>query len=192
MPTIDDGTGDCNQAKVNANKRLYTQSVIETEQQAAVALGNAYNLNTDIINITGNSAILYFKNNEDQPLIDFALAIGIGTGATSDLPRVYLVRNPTAGDIITTGTAVSLNQNRNFGSTKTIVADVFQGADGDSFTDGDDIALFMQPTDGRLFAPIDFYIPKGQSLGVRIEPQLSSGSVNVYAAIVGYLRDENK
>jgi hypothetical protein len=102
---------------------------------------------------------------------------------------VTLKRNPTGGTLISGATNVDMNQNRNFGSNIALTADVYKGASGNTVTGGNDIAQFYQTGQGRLFASIGFDLPKGSSIAIEIDPNLSSGSVNVYAAIIGYVRD---
>ena len=126
---IDDGKGDGFKARVDSNKRLHTQSVTEEESIHAAEIGDAYNLNTGLISITGDATLMYIKNNENQDLIIEAIAVGSFEGIThSDDPYITLVRNPTGGDLISDATTTGvLNQNRNFGSNKTLTADFYKG-----------------------------------------------------------------
>ena len=99
-----------------------------------------------------------------------------------------MIRNPTGGDLISDATAVDMNQNRNFGSSKTLTADVYKGKSAGTITGGDDIVLLYQGTDSRLFASLILQVPKGQSIAIKIDPKLSSGSVKAYCAAVCYLK----
>ncbi len=49
---LDDGTGQGYSAKVDSNKRLYTNSVSREEVEQSIMLGNGYNINTGLVNIT--------------------------------------------------------------------------------------------------------------------------------------------
>jgi hypothetical protein len=188
---IDDGKGDGYKARVDKNKRLHTQSVTETEAIHAAEIGDAYNLNTGLISITGDATLMYIKNNEDQDLIIEAIAIGSFEGIThSDDPYITLVRNPTGGDLISDATAVSMNQNRNFGSNKTLTADAYKGKVSGTLTGGNDIAILQVTPGGRSFYTIDFILPKGSSMGVKITANVTSGSANWYGAFICHLKDD--
>lgn len=192
MAIIEDGTGDGKSARVDNNKQLHTFGINETEEQQAVDLGNGYNINTGVIGLTSSteSAILYIKNNEDQDLVISALAVGVGSaGTTTDVATVTVIRNPTTGTIIeSTPTNVDMNKNRNFGSNKTLTIDAYKGSEGETFTDGDDIAILFNNQGSRLFATLNFELSKGNSIGVKIDTNTSSGTTNVYAAAVCYLK----
>lgn len=188
---IQDGAGKGNHAKVDENLRLHTQSVEETEAQHAAEIGDAYNINTGNISFSAAGTMLYFKNGETKEFVIEALAIGLGSASTSDTPEITVERNPTGGDLISDATAVAINQNRNFGSSKTLSNTlVYKGKSGGTSTGGNDILLFYQTSGGRLYATINLVIPPGSSLAVTIDPKLSSGSIKGYAAIIGHLKDE--
>lgn len=191
MSTFDDGTGAGFKAKVDGNNRLHVQAVQVTEVQRATEVGDAYNINTGDISYATSGSMLYFKNNEDQDFILQSIAVGVGTGSVSEIGTVTIVRNPTGGDIITDATAPAMNQNRNFGSSKTLEDSlVYAGKSNGTVTGGNDIVQFYQGTSGRLFASIDMVIPKGSSLGIRYNPNLSSGTIKAYCALIGFLKDE--
>lgn len=190
---IQDATGQGPGAKVGATNRLYTFAIAENFEEFANKEGDAYNINTGTITLTDavDTPVLYLKNNEDKDLIVTALAIGAGpsTGAATDANAVItVVRNPTVGTIITsTPTDVDMNQNRNFGSSKTLTADAYKGATGDTMTDGDDIIQFYQSENSRLFATLNIIIPKSKSIGVKFDPAASNTSQDVYAALICHL-----
>jgi hypothetical protein len=186
---IEDGTGTGNKAKVDANKRIHTQAVTETEGLHATEVGDAYNINTGSVSFTAAGTLLYIKNNEDKDLVIEALAVGVGTGTTSDIGEITVERNPTGGDLISDATAVSMNANRNFGSNKTLTADVFKGKSGGTSTGGNDTILFYHDSNGRLFASIDLILPKGSSIAITYDPKLSSGSQKAYCAAIVHLKD---
>jgi hypothetical protein len=186
---LEDGTGSGSKAKVDANKRVHTQSVTESEALHAAEVGDAYNINTGPISFTAAGTLLYIKNNEDKDLVIEALAVGVSTGTTSDIGEITVERNTTGGDLITDATAVDMNQNRNFGSNKTLTVDAYKGKSGGTSTGGNDLILFYHDSNGRLFASIDLLLPKGSSMAVTFEPNLSSGSINAYCAAVVHLKD---
>jgi hypothetical protein len=192
---IVDGTGTGNQAKIDTRNRLQVHAVTEPEGLAANRLGSAYNMNTGELTLTSanESAVLYFKNNESKDYIMEAIAVGLGPstgGASTDIPLIKIIRNPTAGTIVDDASNVSINTNRNFGSSNTVSADVYKGAEAKTLTDGDDHLFFYQPANGRLLAEINVVIPKGKSIGVKITPQASNTSMTCYVALIGYLDQE--
>jgi hypothetical protein len=190
MSMIEDGTGTGNNAKVSGN-RLFVHSITEQEAIHSTENGNSYNINTGNISLTSStrSSILYFKNNETQDVVIEAIAAGIGSsGTTSDVSVVTIVRNPTSVDY---STAVDMNQNRNFGSSNTITADIYKGAEGSTSSGGSDTIQFYAGAGTRLFAPINLVLPKGTSLSVEIDSNTTSGTTNVYAALVCYIKDAN-
>lgn len=190
MVRINDGTGNGPDAKVDKNNRLHTQTVQESEALHATEEGDAYNINTGLISITGDATLQYIKNNEDRDLVIEAIAIGSFEGIThSDDPYITLVRNPTGGDLISDATAVSMNQNRNFGSNKTLTADTFKGKVSGTVTGGNDIAILQVTPGGRSFYSINFVLPKGASIGIKLTANVTSGSANFYSAIICYLKD---
>jgi hypothetical protein len=190
MVKIQDGAGHGYEAQVDQTNRLLVRAVTETEVQDAVQTGDGYNVNTGPLSISTDSALIYLKNTGTRELVIEALAVGLGVGSASDIARVTLIRNPTAGNIVTGASGVSMNQNRNFGTNQTLQADVYKGGNAATFTDGDDIALFFQPLNGRLFADINFQLEPGNSVGINLVPNLSSGSVLCYAAFVLYEKPE--
>lgn len=195
MPdSIEDGSGRSFKAKVDSNLRLRTQTVQETEQEHASDIGNAYNINTKYITITAGSGLLYLKNLEDQDYILDSIALGVGKilggGAVTDEGELILYKNPTSGDLLS-GETADIVENRNAGSGNTLSATVLKGADGDTVVGGTEVALFQQGVSGRFFASFPFTVPKNSSVALHYEPNLSSGSLRVYAAFIGHLKDES-
>lgn len=189
---IKDGTGDGFTVKVDGRNRFQVKAVSLDEQQAANELGNGYNINTGTVSLSAATAILYFKNTGSVDFVLDAFAVGIGSGTFSDSVLVTLTRNPTGGTLIDTATAVDMNQNRNFGSNNTLSAALYKGASGATVTGGASIAQFFQTGQGRIFVTINFVLPAGSSIAVSVDPNLSSGSVNAYAALVGRLKDASE
>lgn len=188
---IQDGTGKGNQAKVGDDNRLQVRSVSEPEAIHNAELGNSYNINTGLISITGNATLIYFKNNSADTFIVNSIAIGAFEGIThSDDPYITIVRNPTGGDLISDATAVSMNQNRNFGSSSTATADVYKGKVSGTLTGGNDIAILQVVPGSRSFYTLDFLLPKGASIGIKLTANVSSGSANYYCALIGYYKDD--
>ncbi len=193
---IIDGTGTGSKVKVDENKQLHTFSVTEDEQRNAAELGNEYNINTGTISLSTNSStrntLLYFKNDEDEDFIAVGIAVGLGTrsATVSDAANVWIVRNPSTGTTITNANAVDINSNVNFGSSKTLKTTTlaYKGADSEGATSGGTDHALLYMTDGRLLASLNLVIPRGSSVAIEIDGN-TSGSFNVYAALIGYVRD---
>jgi hypothetical protein len=181
-------------AHVDKNKQLHGFSVTESEQRQAALLGNEFNINTGTIALTGSgdSALIYFKNDEDTSYLITGLAIGMGTRSATitDAANVTIIRNPTGGDVISDASAVAMKSNANFGSNKTLKTTTlaYKGKDGGTVTGGDTHALLYM-TDGRLFASLNVVLEKGASIGVKIDLN-TSGGANIYCALLGYVKDE--
>jgi hypothetical protein len=186
-----DGTGSGSKAKVGADKRLQVRAITEDEVIHNAELGNAYNINTGLISVTGDSTLVYLKNNSDDNYILTDIAIGAFDGLThTDFPYITLVRNPTGGDLISDATAVDMNENRNFGSSKTANVDAYKGKVGGTITGGSDIAILQTNKTGRSFFGIDFLLPKGGAVAVKLTANASSGTANYYCALIGYFKDD--
>lgn len=193
MSFIEDGSGNGYLARVNGNNRLYTNSVVVSENLQATKIGRSFNINTGVITLTdaADTPILYLKNNDTEDLHITAIAVGVGpsTGGSGGIPKITVVRNPVTIDF---STAVDINSNRNYGSAQTITADAYKGATGDTMTDGDDHIIFFQTSNGRLFATIDEMVPTGSSIGIKFDPQTGNTSQDVYAALICHLEDPNE
>jgi len=188
---IIDGSGSGSRATVGSDKRLQVRAISEDEEIHNAELGNTYNFNTGLISISGDATLIYLKNNSELNFILKSVAIGSFEGIThSDDPYLTLVRNPTGGDLITDATTISMNQNRNFGSSKVADVDVYKGKVSGTITGGDDIAILQASAGGRSFYGVDFLLPKGASIAVKLTANVSSGSANWYAALIGYFKDD--
>ena len=135
------------------------------------------------------STVAYLKNNEDQTLVIETLIVGVGTMDTpTEAVIITAVRNPTS---VSFSTAVDMNQNKNFGSSKTLTADAYKGAEAATTTGGSDIALFMGYPSTRSEFPINFELTKSDSIAIQIDCNEASG-VDVYVAFVVHLKDANE
>lgn len=195
MTQIVDGTGSGLKAKVDGNNRITVASVVSTETQEAAHIGDAYNINTGVITLTNatETPVLYLKNNETADIHITGTAFGFWTstaGSPTDL-QIKIIRNPTAGTIVSGGTAIAINSNRNYGSQRTLTVDAYVGATGDTMTDGTDHIIFYAQSASRIAPQIDELIPKGSSIGIKITPPASNTSMQMYAAIVMYIGDLN-
>lgn len=202
MAKIDDGTGSGSQSRVDENNRLHVHAVNVTEVVHASEQGGAVNINTGYIPLASptligtENAILYFVNNEQRDFVVEAVALGNDGGAVANAattftgrPYIELVRNPTGGTIVSGAVDVDYNENRDFGSSRVLAGTVYKGAAGNTLTGGDVIALLQASSVGRDFYTINFVVPQGSALGLRWYGAITAGTANIYAALIGYLRD---
>ena len=194
MEQIQDGTGKGYLAKVDNDNRLYTKSIVSTEQEHESSNGLAYNINTGIITLTNatKTPVLYLKNNEEFDLIiDTVLYMtGASTGGSGNV-LVEIVRNPTAGTIVSGASDVEMNVNRNFGSTRSLSVNAYKGATGSTLTDGVKfIESILSTATQRVAVSVGaVIIPKGSSIAVQITPPTGNTSMATEWAISCYLSD---
>lgn len=185
-----DGRGTGYKARVASDYRLQVRAVSEDEITHNAELGGAYNFNTGYISVTADASLLYLKNNADDNFILETVVFAKYEGFTdTDFPTITVVRNPTGGDLITDATAIDMNQNRNFGSSKTAEINVYKGKVAGTLTGGDNIAYLQTSKTGRSTYPLNILMPKGSSIGLTLDVT-GSGTANVYCAIIGYFKDD--
>lgn len=192
--TIQDGTGSKVKVKVNSFNRLQTSTIQESIFEHAVERGEAFNVNTENISITtsAESALLYFKNNEDRDIILTGWFIGTGIQGASPtelgLMRVYV--NPTGGTLISGATQVNI-VNRLIGSANTFQFTVYKGFDGATITGQSSTPILYQTqgTSTRSFGEIYIAIKKGQAIAVTYLPN-GAQPIKIYTGFQGFLLDQ--
>ena len=196
---IEDGGGNNGFAIVNGNQQLKTFSVSESEQARATEDGDAYNINTGLIALTGTAenGLIYFKNDEapkngESAFVITAIAVGVGTRSATetDLAVVKVYRNPTGGTLFDAATAVDISSNANFGSSNSLSSSslIYKAtSSAQTITGGTEHAVFIMD-DGRLYAPLTIDLERGSSIGVSIDLN-TSGGANAYCAIIGYRKN---
>lgn len=181
---VEDGTGKGFSAKVNEFGQLATKSVISTLENFGATKGYTFNVNTGNINLTtaNASALLYLKNNGEDDLYVSTIGylLGNSTGGTGDI-FAEVLRNPTTGTIVDGATNADVIANKNFGSSRPLNADVFKGAEGNTFTDGDIAYTSLLNSAGKQYAIAtgSVVLPRGSSIGVRLTPQTSNTNMDV-------------
>lgn len=198
MQIKDGNTG--RSVRVDNNSQIHTFSVIETERNASVDAGKGYNINTGLISLSGSgeSAVLYIKNDEspingESDLVIDSIVVGINTRSATitEDPVIKVLRNPTAGTIIDDAVAADMVSNSNFGSSNELSSLVYKAsASGKTFTDGDEHGLVIASTSRTAIPELYIDMPKGSSLGVTIDLN-TSGSANVYVAVICHRKDGN-
>ena len=185
---IMDGTGDGYQAAVTSNNRLKTTGVDLTLTEAATETGDTYNINTSTITLTSGdeSALFYIKNNENTDLHITDVIVNItGYAGTGGQPILKILRNPLAGTVVSTATT-GVQSNRNFGSSNTLTADIFEGVEGATLTGQDNtIEVFLPTTAAVTFNAFSTLtiLPKGSTFGITYEPPTGTTSVDIVIAI---------
>ncbi|MHA2067406.1 MAG: hypothetical protein ACXABY_23825, partial [Candidatus Thorarchaeota archaeon] len=58
-----------------------------------------------------------------------------------------------------------------------------------TMTGGDDIAILQATSGGRSYYSINFIVPKGSAMGIKLTANVTSGSANWYCALIGHLKD---
>jgi hypothetical protein len=151
----------------------------------------AWNINTGwISSIAADSALLYFKNEDEEDFFIDAIAVGLKDGSATDVQGIYFVVQPTGGTLVGAATDCDMIENRKVGSGVSFSSNTLAykaTASGQTLTGGRDAALFAQNDQGRLFATVDFIVPKGQAIGLRVEV-LGGFSGDMYAALIGHQR----
>lgn len=193
--TIEDGSGKGYSVKVDSENRFFTRSITESEFDKATRSGNAYNINTLFLPLSGGTEtpILYLRNNEDNILNLAAWFIGTdnSTGTPSRQGLVKLYSNPTAGTIITSGADVT-PANRLVGSSNVLDVDIKSGGDGFTVS-GFAVDPLLYQTQGqtaRVFGNIQLAILKGGSVVITYTPN-GQNPLEIYAGFQVYLSDNN-
>lgn len=193
--TIQDGTGTKLKVKVNSENRLLSQTINESEFDHAVGKGEAYNINTEFLTITGSSEVplLYIKSNEDRDLVLNAWFIGTdaNSGTATRLSLLKIYKNPTSGTIISSGTDIT-PVNRNFGSNNSLECIAKKGGDGFTVSGYESTPVLYQTqgTQQRNFGTVQLVLTKGSSVVVTYQ-HYGLTSNDIYTGFQVYLSDTN-
>tara|TARA_R100001591_G_scaffold3838_1_gene9042 strand:- start:5380 stop:5970 length:591 start_codon:yes stop_codon:yes gene_type:complete len=191
--SVEDGTGGNSKLQIYKDNKLAGRVVTSAEQQEAVKEGRAWNFNTGFVGpISTNSALIYFLNNEDADFFISSVAVGLKDGSATDVQGLYFVANPTGGTLIDAATTADMICNRKIGSGLSLTSSskVYKPTGtGQTLTGGQDCALFAQNDQGRLFATVDFYLPRGKACGIRVEVD-GGFSGEMYVALICHKEKE--
>jgi len=193
---IQDGTGKSYGAKVDIDGRLHVDSIGTDRESYSSQLGYSFNINTGLITLTNaatDNAVLYVKNNENYNLVltNVFYQTGASTGGSGNI-IVSLYRNPTTGTIVSGASAVEININRNFGSSRTLSVDAYKGATGTTFTNGTKAleSILSTSTQRIALSAGSITLPKGSSVGIQFRTPTGNTSMQVEFAIACYLEIE--
>lgn len=183
---IVDGLGRGFVAEVNSENKFQVNSVNEEQSVFETFRGRSYNINTGTISLTSTSesALLYVKNDsstDDLVLTAAIYLLGYTQGTTGE-HRVRLVRNPSAGTLISSGTAISAT-NRDHGSANVLSATLKKGAEGSTVTDGVTTVDSLFPSSGRYVIGLGALVLRpGNSIVTAVTPRTGTTSMNVQMA----------
>lgn len=191
--TIEDGTGTGRSAKVTDENRIFGDVKNESYFEHAVVQDDALNINTEFLAVSASieTPLLYFKNNEDNPIVVAAWFIGTGisggTEVEKGLMRVY--PNITTGSIVSTGTDITV-VNRKIGSAREFEVDAKKGGDGfwmnPTGSTNPPVLYQTQNSSARTFGNVYLLVPKGASLGVSYEPN-GQQPINIYTGFQAFV-----
>jgi hypothetical protein len=190
MTVITSGTGFPYRAKVGSDLRLAVDAITETIEEKAITDGDGYNIATSRITVTNTTenALLFLQNNENQDLIITSVFVNTSNSQGTLVgaqPELKIYRNPEAGDLATTPTVIT-PFNSNYGSNKTLDALIYEGAEGESLGDFDDI--IDVPLSSRAALPLveftrTIILPRGSTYGLTYKPETGSTSVDIIVGI---------
>lgn len=174
---LEDGAGSSKKLKVNNSNRALTDSVTKGADQDAAMEGRLFQFGSMPVNLTSanESAVLYFKNNEDADLEIVNFSFGSNGMTGTNAGDVYLLRLYTNAQGITGGTDTEA-VNNNLGSSKKLNADIQFGAEGSTVTGGLPAGnALIEPSTFKRF-PLYWIVPKGSSLVITVQP--AAGNTN--------------
>lgn len=198
---IEDGGGSNGAVKVDYKQRLDVHATTREEEELSILEGRGVQVNSGWISslADGESALLYAKNNEGGFISglpqDFHFTrIFVGLGISSNFngrAELIVYRNPTGGTIVSGATAVTTKSNQNFGSNEPFDdLLIYEGSNGLTLTGGTEHARFALSTSTtqatRFAVGVNWIMPRGASIGMSIDPDISSGTVEAYVGIVGF------
>ena len=182
---------------IDSNNHLHADVISVNEESHAARFGDKFNINTGDITLTSaaKTSVLYVKNTGDDDLAITGLIYTLGntTGGSGDI-KIDVVRNPTAGDIITNANNVlvgtGVEANLNFGSTKSLSVLAYKGATGETALSGGSVCLSTRlvSSGGRSVLSVgQIRLPKGASIGIDYTPPTSNTSQIVQFAVATYV-----
>lgn len=191
-----DGSGKGYSMKVDEDGRAHVDSISTNREEAQSQRGFSFNINTGNITLTNGATangVLYLKNNESYNLVitNFFYNFGNSTGGSGNM-YVDIIRNPTTGTLISGATAVDVNVNRNFGSSRALSVTAYKGSTGTTITDGTEAikSIFNTAAQRIALSAGAITLPKGSSIGIKFTTPTSNTSLICNFSIACYLEDE--
>jgi hypothetical protein len=186
---IADGTGKTAFARVDASNHLHTRGVVRSEVNLAAQEGRAFQCGTTTVALTSanDSAIYYFKNNEEVDIIIDEIAINSSAHATSGTDD-YLIFSFTADPTSISATNAAACADVRIGDTTVPDVTHYTGAEAATFTGGTSIPLAASLEVNRFHTlKSQVALPKGKAIGISVEPPTGTTGLNVTVALRVYL-----
>lgn len=193
---IQDGTGRGYLARVDGNNRLAIQGVIETTYDNVGKVGQAFNINTQLVPFvstgTTETPLLYLQNLEvsDIELVNLFIAIGLSAaGVFSENPlfRAYASPAGVAGGVSLTPT------NRRIGDPRTFNLNAKRQDAGVPLTwtpAGTPILYQTLTQSNRSAGAVNLHLPPSASVIVTLTTNLAASTVTAYAGFAGFIDAE--
>ena len=187
MAEIEDGSGYKYRAKVDSRNRLFTDSISREQLEYAILDGNGYNVSTGsmVLSTDSNSAVGWFKYTGRYTLVihEILVILGDSTGGTG-VGVITILKNPSEGTIIDNKIPVSAASNRDFSSFNQLPAAAYKGAEGYTFTNGDNFAITSRDGSAQVvsFDAAPIVLRKGNSIGIKYTPPSGNTSQNIIVA----------
>lgn len=189
MTMIADGAGTGFKAQVGPNNRLKVDAVTEDTFVSAAENGLAFNINTEAVAYSGvgpyTTECLYVKNNEPSTLEIVGFFIGEmndRSGGNTSQPLLFgMYGNPTG---TVSGTSVDV-VNRQIGSPRSFDVDAIKEPTG--LTVSGAPLLYQYHYGGRSFGTVNFSIPQGQSVLLRVNAPCNT--FTAYTGFTGYIAE---
>lgn len=190
MGQIDNGNGTT--ADINGKRELKVFAVTETEAQASLELGKAYNLNSkDVTSMTaGDATLIYLKNDEDSPIIIEKMIIGVrGLTGLTDMAQWTTYTDITGGDLVTDATTSGvIRVNRLGGSSESLKSTtlVYKGKAAGTVTGTEELYGYIN-NNTRLVVDVGLEVKRGGTYAVKIDSDATAGTA--YCALVMHVKD---
>lgn len=171
---IVDATGTGSGAKVSKDNRLYTFSLLEFPMESFSHTGDSFIIPTQFVALTTTASytgLLYLTNTSVTHNIHIERLRSSSTVGT--LWKV--LKNPTAGTLISAGTAIS-PVNYNFSSGKTLTGTAKTGVDAQTVTDGTWLEQWQTGVYGYIERQYDgaIVLGAGNSLAICAQPSAAA------------------
>ena len=191
---IIDGTGNGFKARVTRKNRLSVQSLALPARLGASDDDRAFSINSGSVVLTGasESGVLYYKNNADDSFrIDaIGIAFETSTGGTAAV-KINIIKNPTAGTLITDKTPAPIQSNANFASSVELVGDAFVGGAASTVTDGTRHTYTTQGLSSGALLLTAIVLKKGASVAITFTPPAGNTSMACNAVFLGHFAEDS-
>jgi hypothetical protein len=173
---IEDGTGSGSKAKVNAQNRLETFSVIESRiSDISNREGKSFILTSDFVALTTTGSfngMLYIKNTDTSQDLYIDRVRICGTGTSMNAMQCRFVKNPTTGTLISDAND-GISVASNLGSNEEFAGINYAASgDGKTITDGTQFSQFTIHLPGHTIQEYNgaIIIPGGSAMAIEVKP----------------------